>query len=216
MRHNQGQNSKRARGRGRRNGGHNQINFNRNTTFDSNGPEGRLRGNAQQLFEKYTALAYDANAAGERISAEAFTQYADHYYRIHQSILQNAEQQRKAHDERQQSRRRDQNGSGENGSCENNSGENNSGENSSSENNSGENTRAEAAPTEDTASDKASADGQYKASGKSGDLSDEEASAGVKKMMAAGRTRKPRTSKKTQEAAATDSPEGDDASEAVA
>ena len=94
--------------------------------------------------------------------------------------------------------------------------ENNSGENSSSENNSGENTRAEAAPTEDTASDKASADGQDKASGKSGDLSDEEASAGVKKMMAAGRTRKPRTSKKTQEAAATDSPEGDDASEAVA
>ena len=201
MRHNQGQNSKRARGRGRRNGGHNQVNFNRNTTFDSNGPEGRLRGNAQQLFEKYTALAYDANAAGERISAEAFTQYADHYYRIHQSILQNAEQQRKAHDERQQSRRRDQNGSGENGSGENNS---------------GENTRAEAAPTEDTAPDKASADGQDKASGKSGDLSDEEASAGVKKMVAAGRTRKPRTSKKTQEAAATDSPEGDDASEAVA
>ena len=201
MRHNQGQNSKRARGRGRRNGGHNQVNFNRNTTFDSNGPEGRLRGNAQQLFEKYTALAYDANAAGERISAEAFTQYADHYYRIHQSILQNAEQQRKAHDERQQSRRRDQNGSGENGSGENNS---------------GENTRAEAAPTENTAPDKASADGQDKASGKSGDLSDEEASAGVKKMVAAGRTRKPRTSKKTREAAATDSPEGDDASEAVA
>ena len=201
MRHNQGQNSKRARGRGRRNGGHNQLNFNRNTTFDSNGPEGRLRGNAQQLFEKYTALAYDANAAGERISAEAFTQYADHYYRIHQSILQNAEQQRKAHDERQQSRRRDQNGSVENGSGENNS---------------GENTRAEAAPTEDTASDKAIANGQGKSSGKSGDLSDEEASAGVKKMMAAGRTRKPRTSKKTQEAAATDSPEGDDASEAVA
>ena len=219
MRHNQGQNSKRARGRGRRNGGHNQVNFNRNTTFDSNGPEGRLRGNAQQLFEKYTALAYDANAAGERISAEAFTQYADHYYRIHQSILQNAEQQRKAHDERQQSRRRDQNGSGENGSGENNSGENSS----------GENTRAEAAPaeslatekaaraqTEDTGPDKASADGQDKASGKPSDLSDEEASAGVKKMVAAGRTRKPRTNKKTQEAVATDSAEGDDASEAVA
>ena len=206
MRHNQGQNSKRSRGRGRRNGGHSQVNFNRNTTFDSNGPEGRLRGNAQQLFEKYTALAHDANAAGERISAEAFTQFADHYYRIHQSILQNAEQQRKAHDERQQSRRRDQNGFGEN----------NSGENSSSENNSSENTRAEAAPTENTAPDKASADGQDKASGKSGGLSDEEASAGVKKMVAAGRMRKSHTSKKTQEAAATDSPEGDDASEAVA
>ena len=67
MRHNQGQNQKRSRGRGRRNSNHGQTNFNRNTTFDSNGPEGRLRGNALQLFEKYTALAHDANAAGERI-----------------------------------------------------------------------------------------------------------------------------------------------------
>ena len=206
MRHNQGQNSKRARGRGRRNGGHNQVNFNRNTTFDSNGPEGRLRGNAQQLFEKYTALAYDANAAGERISAEAFTQFADHYYRIHQSILQNAEQQRKAHDERQQSRRRDHNGANEG-----NSGENNSGENSGTETLSAE-SLSEEKSTNAPAEEKSDAEGQSKTS----DLSDEEASAGVKKMVAAGRPRKPRTSKKTQEAAATDNPEGDDASEAVA
>lgn len=210
MRHNQGQNSKRARGRGRRNGGHNQVNFNRNTTFDSNGPEGRLRGNAQQLFEKYTALAYDANAAGERISAEAFTQYADHYYRIHQSILQNAEQQRKAHDERQQSRRRDQNGASENNSGENNSGENNGAENSPAE------SLSEEKATNAPAGEKSDAEGQSKTSAKTSDLSDEEASAGVKKMVAAGRPRKPRASKKTPEAAETDSPEGDDTSEAVA
>ena len=210
MRHNQGQNSKRARGRGRRNGGHNQVNFNRNTTFDSNGPEGRLRGNAQQLFEKYTALAYDANAAGERISAEAFTQYADHYYRIHQSILQNAEQQRKAHDERQQSRRRDQNGASENNSGENNGAENNGAENSPAESLSEE--KATNAPAEE----KADAEVQSKTSAKTSDLSDEEASAGVKKMVAAGRPRKPRASKKTPEATETDSPEGDDTSEAVA
>ena len=37
---------------------HGQTNFNRNTTFDSNGPDGRLRGNALQLYEKYTALAH--------------------------------------------------------------------------------------------------------------------------------------------------------------
>ncbi|MGB1181747.1 MAG: DUF4167 domain-containing protein [Candidatus Puniceispirillaceae bacterium] len=56
MRQNQSQHQKRSRGRGRRNNnGH--ASFNRNTTFESNGPEGRLRGNAQQLFEKYTALA---------------------------------------------------------------------------------------------------------------------------------------------------------------
>jgi uncharacterized protein with von Willebrand factor type A (vWA) domain len=194
MRHNQGQNSKRARGRGRRSGGHNhQVNFNRNTTFDSNGPEGRLRGNAQQLFEKYTALAHDANAAGERISAEAFTQFADHYYRIHQSILQTAEQQRKAHDERQQSRRRDQNGTGENAS-----------ENASE--NDSEN------PSEVPADERSAAS-------TSDPLSDEEAAAGVKKMAAAGRPRKARASKKPKEAKEDVADENDgksDASEAVA
>ena len=205
MRHNQGQNSKRARGRGRRSGGHNQVNFNRNTTFDSNGPEGRLRGNAQQLFEKYTALAHDANAAGERISAEAFTQFADHYYRIHQSILQTAEQQRKAHDERQQSRRRDQNGASENAG--ENAGENpgeNAGENASQ--------AVGDTPPETKADERADAS-------TSEALSDEEAAAGVKKMVAAGRPRKPRVSKKPKEvkedSAEADEP-SDDASEAVA
>ena len=90
----QNQNNKRSRGRGRRGNHLGQQNYNRNTTFDSNGPEGRLRGNAQQLFEKYTALAHDAQTSGERISAEAFSQFADHYYRVHQSILAAAEQRR--------------------------------------------------------------------------------------------------------------------------
>ena len=205
MRHNQGQNSKRARGRGRRSGGHNQVNFNRNTTFDSNGPEGRLRGNAQQLFEKYTALAHDANAAGERISAEAFTQFADHYYRIHQSILQTAEQQRKAHDERQQSRRRDQNGASEN------AGEN-AGENPSENADENASQAVGDTPPETKADERADAS-------TSEALSDEEAAAGVKKMVAAGRPRKPRVSKKPKEvkedSAEADEP-SDDASEAVA
>lgn len=106
MRHNQGQNQKRSRGRGRRNNNHGQTNFSRNTTFDSNGPDGRLRGNALQLYEKYTALAHDANAAGERISAEALAQFADHYYRIHQTILQAADQHRRNQEERQQQNRK--------------------------------------------------------------------------------------------------------------
>lgn len=106
MRHNQGQNQKRSRGRGRRSSNHGQTNFNRNTTFDSNGPDGRLRGNALQLFEKYTALAHDANSAGERISAEALAQFADHYYRIHQTVLQTAEQNRRNQEERQQQNRK--------------------------------------------------------------------------------------------------------------
>ena len=92
------QNGKRSRGRARRPGGFNQPNVNRNTTFESNGPEGKLRGNAQQLFEKYTALAQDANSSSERISAEAFSQFADHYYRVHQTILAAMEQKRNTHE----------------------------------------------------------------------------------------------------------------------
>ncbi|XDZ65416.1 DUF4167 domain-containing protein [Alphaproteobacteria bacterium LSUCC0684] len=82
----------RQRGRGRRNG-HGQIN--RNTTLDSNGPDVRLRGNALQLHEKYVSLGNDASAAGERIAAEAYYQYADHYFRIHSAIIASTEERRK-------------------------------------------------------------------------------------------------------------------------
>ena len=85
----QPQNAKRGRGRGRRGNGNNHHNHvpNRNTSYESNGPDVKLRGNAQQLHEKYMALAHDAASAGERISAEAYTQFADHYFRIHQAAV---------------------------------------------------------------------------------------------------------------------------------
>lgn len=44
--------------------------------------DARIRGNAQQLLEKYKSLARDAAAAGDRIQAEYYMQYADHYYRV--------------------------------------------------------------------------------------------------------------------------------------
>lgn len=90
----------RQRGRGRRNGG-GQIN--RNTTIDSNGPDVRLRGNALQLTEKYTSLGNDASAAGERISAEAYYQYADHYFRVQSSIVAAQEERREKHQDHRQS-----------------------------------------------------------------------------------------------------------------
>lgn len=75
----QGNNPRRNRGRSgnRRPGGNNQQ-----RSFDSNGPEGRIRGNASQVYEKYLGLARDASAAGDRILAEAFHQHAEHYYRL--------------------------------------------------------------------------------------------------------------------------------------
>ena len=54
----------------------------RHQTFDSNGPEVRIRGNAYQVSEKYQALARDATTTGDRIAAENFLQHAEHYYRI--------------------------------------------------------------------------------------------------------------------------------------
>ena len=94
----QPQNAKRGRGRGRRGNGNAQPNVpNRNTSYESNGPDVKLRGNAQQLNEKYLALAHDAAAAGERITAEAYAQFADHYFRLHQAAIDAAEERKAQH-----------------------------------------------------------------------------------------------------------------------
>jgi hypothetical protein len=44
--------------------------------------DNRQRGNASQLLEKYRALARDAQQAGDRVTAEYYLQYAEHYYRV--------------------------------------------------------------------------------------------------------------------------------------
>ena len=44
--------------------------------------DARIRGNAQQLLEKYKSLARDATSAGDRILAEYYMQHAGHYYRV--------------------------------------------------------------------------------------------------------------------------------------
>lgn len=78
----QGPNSRRSRGRGSNNPGRRSNLPNRNQTFDSNGPDVRIRGNAHQVYEKYLGLARDASAAGDRIMAENYLQHAEHYHRI--------------------------------------------------------------------------------------------------------------------------------------
>lgn len=74
----QGPNAKRMRGRG--NGRKNSNP--RTQSFESNGPEVKVRGNAQQVVEKYLTLARDASLAGDRIIAESYFQHAEHYYRL--------------------------------------------------------------------------------------------------------------------------------------
>jgi hypothetical protein len=54
----------------------------RSQTFDSNGPNVKIRGNAYQVFERYLALAREAQSSGDRIAAENFFQHAEHYFRV--------------------------------------------------------------------------------------------------------------------------------------
>jgi hypothetical protein len=65
-------------GGGNNNGG----GFNPNRTYDSSGPEVKIRGSASHVYEKYLQLARDANSGGDRIMAENYLQHAEHYYRI--------------------------------------------------------------------------------------------------------------------------------------
>ena len=67
---------KRSRGRGRR--PQNPV----NRSYDSNGPDVRVRGTASQVYEKYQTLARDAMSAGDRVMSENYLQHAEHYYRI--------------------------------------------------------------------------------------------------------------------------------------
>jgi hypothetical protein len=70
----------------------------RSQTFDSSGPDVRIRGNAYQVLEKYLAMARDASAAGDRIAAENFYQHAEHYYRV---ISASGEHQRQQQQQQQ-------------------------------------------------------------------------------------------------------------------
>jgi len=56
--------------------------FNPNRTFDSSGPDVKIRGSASHVYEKYLQLARDSNSSGDRVMAENYLQHAEHYFRI--------------------------------------------------------------------------------------------------------------------------------------
>ncbi|HIP24094.1 MAG TPA: DUF4167 domain-containing protein [Rhodobacteraceae bacterium] len=77
-------NKSRSRNKG---GNRRQHNNNSNTNivnrvFDSAGPEGKVRGTPQQIVEKYSQLARDAQLSGDRVAAESFMQHSEHYSRM--------------------------------------------------------------------------------------------------------------------------------------
>lgn len=74
--------------RGRNNNNNNNNNQNRKgpnpltRSYESNGPDVKIRGSAQQIADKYMQLARDAQGSGDRVMAENYLQHAEHYNRI--------------------------------------------------------------------------------------------------------------------------------------
>ena len=93
------------------------VPLNRNHVFDSSGPDLRIRGTAQQLFEKYLQLGRDSTSSGDRVMAESYFQHAEHYFRILNAIAQ-ATQQGQQNGIGQQQRRPSMQDSGEGGGGE--------------------------------------------------------------------------------------------------
>jgi len=110
---NEGMNGGGQRMRGRNNsggGGNNNNNQNRKgpnpltRNYESNGPDVKIRGSAQQIAEKYAQLARDAHSSGDRVMAENYLQHAEHYNRIiaaaqAQMPIQNMQSQRDPSDD---------------------------------------------------------------------------------------------------------------------
>ncbi|MER9331765.1 DUF4167 domain-containing protein [Mesorhizobium sp. M0488] len=101
------QQNRRMRGRNNNGGGGNNNNNNNNRkgpnpltrNYESNGPDVKIRGSAQQIAEKYATLARDAQSSGDRVMAENYLQHAEHYNRIiaaaqAQMPIQNVQQNR--------------------------------------------------------------------------------------------------------------------------
>lgn len=51
-------------------------------SYESNGPDVKIRGTAAHIAEKYVQLARDAHASGDPVAAESYLQHAEHYLRL--------------------------------------------------------------------------------------------------------------------------------------
>jgi hypothetical protein len=73
------QNNKRMRGRPNNNRkGPNPL----TRSYESSGPDVKIRGTAHHISEKYLQLARDAQASGDPVMAESYLQHAEHYFRL--------------------------------------------------------------------------------------------------------------------------------------
>ena len=91
-------------------------NFKRNNNFSS---KGRSKGNITQQYNKYLKLAKDTFSSGDRIQAEYYYQFTDHYYRIMVELGINIEENTNI-DEQKQSTSNEQSSEADNQTIEEN------------------------------------------------------------------------------------------------
>jgi len=99
----------------------------RNTNNNNNRPQGsrsggsdrdnridsRARGNAVQMLDKFKKMAQDAQVNGDRVQAEYYHQFADHYFRVNADTIARREEQRIAREEPRGDNRGDNRGNGQ-------------------------------------------------------------------------------------------------------
>ncbi|ACK50853.1 conserved hypothetical protein [Methylocella silvestris BL2] len=51
-------------------------------SYESSGPDVKIRGTAHHIGEKYLQLARDAQSSGDPVTAESYLQHAEHYFRL--------------------------------------------------------------------------------------------------------------------------------------
>jgi len=78
-------NTPRRHTRSRNNSGR-RNNTSPNNPYESNN-DNKIKGNAIQVNEKYQSLARDAISSGDIIKAEYYFQHAEHYHRVHKTVL---------------------------------------------------------------------------------------------------------------------------------
>jgi Domain of unknown function (DUF4167) len=83
----QGQQNRRGRGRNRK--GQSPL----ARSFESTGPDVKIRGTPAHIAEKYMTLARDATSSGDPVLAENYLQHAEHYFRIISSAQAQSQQQ---------------------------------------------------------------------------------------------------------------------------
>lgn len=99
------------RGRGRNT--NNRPQGNRGGGSDrENRIDSRARGNAAQMLDKFKKMAQDAQVNGDRVQAEYYHQFADHYFRVNADTIARREEQRIAREEPRGDNRGDNRGNG--------------------------------------------------------------------------------------------------------